>query len=72
MDWEDSCYKSGWHSADGYDNEPAFCETYGLIVKRSKRAITVAQSRAMDGDYTDAMTIPRSVILKIVYLQEKA
>lgn len=69
IEWVDSCYTGGWHAAEDYNNEPSPCVSYGVIVKRSRQAITVVQSVGKK-HYSEAMTIPRSVIRKITPLKE--
>ena len=69
VEWVDSCHAPGWRDPDDYDNQPAPCVTYGVIVKRSRQAVTVVQSTG-EKHCSEAMTIPRSVIRKITPLRE--
>ena len=69
IDWVDSCYTGGWQRGNNYENEPSQCITYGVIVKRNRTALTICQSISPNG-YSEAMTIPRSVIKKITPLKE--
>ena len=69
VEWIDSCYTAGWHSKESLKNEPDECFSYGLLVKSNRKAVTLIQTES-GKSYTEALTIPRSVIKKITELKE--
>jgi hypothetical protein len=63
--WIDSCGGSHyWADVDSFNNKPDRITTVGYLVKSSKRAVTVAASKA-SSQVGGVITIPRSSIKSI-------
>ena len=72
--WTDSAARYGWEDFD--DNHEALrlvaCRTVGYIVRDDEDMLSLAQSLGDSNDTVNgAMTIPRAVIQKIVFLEPK-
>ena len=60
--WSDACTVHGWKA----DAVPApRCVTVGMLVERTNKHISVAQTVAQDGDRAEITTIPRGMVMKI-------
>ena len=64
IEWIDSAFNPGWHKADTV-RDVAYCKTTGYLVEKNKKRINVAMNVADNGDYGEAMAIPRSCVTKI-------
>ena len=75
IDWIDSTSSnSTWTLLSELDGElrPIEISTYGVIVKKTKEFIIVAQNYGIDPDQVcNLMTIPRGCIKKITRLEGK-
>ena len=76
MLWDDSATMKGWKHPEEFANGISACRTVGYLARLDKTSVQVIQSRhdlRRDKDvadyWADAMTIPRSVVRRIIYLR---
>ncbi len=63
--WVDShsTAEGTWHTKGQINNDPAYAETIGWVLKESKRSITLVSSISPE-EFGGDMTIPKGAILK--------
>lgn len=73
VSWVDSAVSGGWRSLEEFRGaaQLAQCVTVGLLIKKTKKLVVVAQSAAKDGDVADAIAIPISCVRSIRYLKRR-
>ena len=65
VEWKDICTTSEYW--DGEDQWGVMkCFTYGILVKRDKKQIMIAQTVCEDGSYGGVLTIPAEVVLRVI------
>ena len=63
--WEDACGTSGWKNANSADDDLLLVFSVGMVLRESKKTITLVQSVSAGGkDYDNSVTIPKSCILR--------
>ena len=77
IEWDDASYNSGYYDKKEPERfDPTFTQTVGHLVKKTKKAVIVAQDRFYDergkpDDNRHLGIIPKKMIRRIVYLEEK-
>ena len=75
VEWVDSVTFGGWRSVESYreHTKPETIRTAGYLLSKTRTHLTIIQSFDVDseGNITDAITIPRSVVRNLTYLEPK-
>ena len=74
VEWVDSTTWGGWKRENEYlkDAGPGRCSSVGYLLKSDKQAVTLVQNLDVsNGNVSDAVSIPRSVVRKITTLEHK-
>lgn len=71
VDWIDSGMSNRWHKIAEVDDEPVWCVTYGVCVKKSKMSVVIAGSCSDTGEIGNVIIIPRSCVKSIKRLVPK-
>ncbi len=65
IEWHDAAGSPGWRAERDIQTVPAKCQSVGFLIRKTKKAITLACSRNLSNDgtpYDDSIVIPRSAI----------
>ena len=73
VDWLDACSNSGYLNKRDYakEHKPIACATVGHLFKKNKDFVLLAAETFEDGDCRHTHTIPRKMVTKITYLEDK-
>jgi len=74
VEWIDSASGANtWNILESHADQlkPLPCKSAGYLVRKDREAVSIMQSQSVSGQYTDAMTIPRSCVRKITVLAGK-
>ena len=64
VEWVDSCSTGGWNYT-GKGDRPANIRSVGILVRETKKSITLTASLSEHGSSPDQMSIPRCVVRKM-------
>ena len=73
VEWVDSCIDGGWRMKEAYlTNEGvAQCCSIGYLLRSSRKEVMMVQSQTNSGKVSDSISIPRSCVKKMRYLEVK-
>lgn len=63
--WIDSAWHQGWKTKRDGAVQPSHCKTIGYRVRNTKSHLTVAMSVSTNGNFTEAMCIPRGCVVSV-------
>ena len=69
--WHDSCSDGGWKSLkSSLSGSISTCQSVGYLLQRNRKQVILIQSRSDTGNLSDQIAIPRTDVVKIIYLKE--
>lgn len=68
LEWEDANTTLGWHDPD--KNETAMIRSCGLLVNKTKKAVTISTCQSRHGRHLDQLNVPASQIRKFKVLKK--
>ena len=76
VEWEDSTYNTGYYDKEHPEKfDPLPSQTIGYLIKKNRRAVVIAGERFFqsddDIDERHIYTIPRKMVKRIRYLEDK-
>jgi hypothetical protein len=71
IEWIDSCHLPGWVGKEEAEEAGiSECTSVGLIIRKDKKEVVIAQSYSDTGNYAEITSIPVCSVVKITDIGE--